>query len=85
MPTHADKAQENKTRSVANAFAQKQSGAVSPFEWVDMRPKALAQRELQEMSNNSRKVRQLSAWQEMADEQLPHSEPSFEYKKPPLV
>ena len=66
MPTNADKTQENKTPSVANAFTQKQSGAVSPFEWVDMRPKALAQRELQEMANNSLKIRQLSAWQEMA-------------------
>lgn len=67
MNTHADKTQENKSQSVANETSQKQSGGASTFQFVDNRPEAVAQRKLQEMTNNSSQVSQLRAFQEMAN------------------
>lgn len=67
MNTHADKTQESKSQSVANAFSKK-SNRVSPFfPFADNRPEAIAQRKLQEMANNSPHVSQLRTFQEMAD------------------
>lgn len=66
MKNHADKTQENKSKSVANAVTQKQgSGATHQF--VDNRPKAIAQMELQETANNRRQVKQAAQLQAMAD------------------
>jgi hypothetical protein len=67
MNTHADKTQENKSQSVANAFSQKSSSSESTFQFVDNRPEAVTQRKLQEMANNSPQVSQLRAIQEMAN------------------
>lgn len=67
MTTNADKTQENKSQSVANAVSQKQSGGESTFQFVDNRPEAVAQRKLQKMSNNRPKVAQLRAFQEISD------------------
>ena len=53
MNTHADKTQEDKSQSVANAVIQKQGGGESTFQFVDNRPEAMAQRKLQEMAKNS--------------------------------
>lgn len=52
MNTQADKTQEKKSQSVANAVAQKQSGRESTFQFVDNRAEAVAQRKLQKMANN---------------------------------
>ena len=67
MKAHADKTQENKSQSVANAVSQKQSGGESTFQFVDNRPEILQMRELQEMADNSPQVSQLRAFQEMAN------------------
>ncbi len=61
MNTYADRIQENKSQSVANAVSQKQSGGESVFQFVDNRPETVAQRKLQEMANNSSQVSQLKA------------------------
>ena len=66
MNTHADKSQENKSQSVANAISQKQNGSESTFQFVDNRPEAVAQRKRQEVANNSPQVKQLMAFREMA-------------------
>jgi hypothetical protein len=67
MNTHADKTQENKSQSVANAVYQNQTGCESTFQFVDNRPEAIAQRKLQEMANNSPQVSQLRAFQEIVN------------------
>ena len=67
MNTHADKTQDNKSQSVANAISQKQSSGESTFQFVDNQPEAIAQRKLQEMANNSLRVMQLKAFQDMAN------------------
>ena len=46
MRTHADKSKKDKSRSVANAVASKQSGE-SAFQFADNRPESIAQRNLQ--------------------------------------
>ncbi|WLE95747.1 MAG: DUF4157 domain-containing protein [Candidatus Electrothrix communis] len=67
MNTHADKTQENKSQSVANAVAQKQGGGESTFQFVDNRPETIAQRKLQEMANNSPQIKQAAQLQTMAN------------------
>jgi hypothetical protein len=67
MSTYADKSQENKQQSVANAAPQKQSCGESTFQFVDNRPKVIAQRKSQEMANNSPQVSRLRAFQDMAN------------------
>lgn len=67
MNTLADKTQENKSQSVANEVSQKQSGAESVFQYVDNRLETVAQRNLQEMSNNSPQVKYAAQLQAMAD------------------
>ncbi|MGZ5056486.1 MAG: eCIS core domain-containing protein [Methylobacter sp.] len=67
MHTHADKAPENKSQSAANAVSKKQSFGEPAFQFVDNRPEAIAQKKQQEIANNSPQVRQLKAFQEMAD------------------
>jgi hypothetical protein len=66
MHTHADKTQENKSQSVANAISQKQSGGESTFQFVDNRPETIAQRKLQEMANNSPQAEQVAHLQAIA-------------------
>jgi hypothetical protein len=67
MNTHANKTQENKSRSVANSVALKKSNSESTFQLVDKRPEAIAQRKLQETANNSPQFSKLRAFQEMAN------------------
>jgi hypothetical protein len=67
MNTHAEKKQENKNQSVVSEVSQKQGGGESTFQFVDNRPKAVAQRKLQAMSNNSPRVKQLRTFQDMAN------------------
>lgn len=67
MHTHADKTQKNKSHLVANAVTQKQRDGESTFQFVDNRPKAIAQRKLQEMANDSPQAKQAAQFQTMAD------------------
>ena len=50
MNTHADRAPENKSQSVANKRSQKSGGDNSAFQLIDNRPEASAQRKLKEIS-----------------------------------
>lgn len=65
MNTLADKAQENKSQSLATRNSQKQSGGESIFQFVDNRPVAIAQRKLQEMANDCPGTMQLKAFDKM--------------------
>ena len=67
MNTHADKTQENKSRSFASAVSQRHSGVESAFQLADNRPEAIQMQNLEQMANNSPRVKQLKAFQEMAD------------------
>lgn len=69
MLRHADKAPENKTRSVANASVLKNSKDVLPFQRADMRPKAVAQRRWQEMADNHPKTSPSGTGLESVDKQ----------------
>ncbi len=71
MNTHADKTQENKSQSVANAVFQKKSETGSAFQFVDNRPEAIIQRKIQEMANTSLQANQTTQLQAIAD----HSKP----------
>lgn len=75
MNSHANKAQENKSQSVANAVSQKQSGGASTFHFEDNRTEAIAQRKLQDMVDNSPRALQLKAFQEMSDKQMKTKQP----------
>jgi hypothetical protein len=82
MNTYADKTQENKSQSGANAISQKQNNGKSTSQFVDnrpetlqirelqemasSRPEAVAQRKLQEMAKNSPQAQQASQLQAMA-------------------
>lgn len=52
MNTYSDKAQENKSQSMANTVSQRQNSGESTFKFVDNRPEAIAQRKLQAMADN---------------------------------
>ena len=67
MNTHADKTQENKSQSVANGESQLHNGGKSTFQFVDNRPEAVTQRKLQEMANNSPRVKELRVFQSKAN------------------
>jgi uncharacterized protein with FMN-binding domain len=67
MHTHAEKTQENKSQSVADAVSKKQNGSESIFQFADNRPEAVAQRKLQEMVDNSPRAMQLKTFQDMAN------------------
>lgn len=64
MNLHANNIPGNKTHAVANRH-QRNAKPVSQF--ADKRPEATAQRKLQEMANNSPLVKQLRAYQSMAN------------------
>jgi hypothetical protein len=67
MNTHADKTSENKSQAVADNLPKMTSNGESTFQFIGNRPEAIAQRELQEMANNSPQVSQLISLQEMAN------------------
>ncbi len=62
MNTYADKTQDNKSQSVASTIARKQGVGESIFQFVDNRPESIAQKKLQDMANNSRRIKQLRAF-----------------------
>lgn len=62
MRTYADKTQENKAQSATNAVFQKLSSGKATFQLDDNRPENIAQRKLQQIANNSLKVKQWKAF-----------------------
>jgi hypothetical protein len=67
MKTHSDKTKENESQAIANTVSQSKSSGNPVFQFVDNRPEAIEQKNIQEMVNNSSQTMQLSAFQEMAD------------------
>lgn len=64
MKLHADNIPGHKTRAVANSH---QGNAQRVSQFTDKRPEAITQQKLQEMANNSPQVKQLHAYQFMAN------------------
>jgi len=67
LNTYDNKTQENKSQPFSSANTKNQSSSDSTFQFVDNRPEAFAQRELNNVINNSFQVSQLRAFKEMAD------------------
>ena len=59
MYIYADKNQENKSQSVANAISQNKKSKKSTFQFTDNRPEAMVQRKLQKIADNNTAVSQL--------------------------
>ncbi|MEM7374122.1 MAG: hypothetical protein AAF587_36350 [Bacteroidota bacterium] len=78
--THADKHLENKFQSAGNESspAHRQREGLSVFE--DHRPEAIAQRKMQETANNSAQVRQLKAFQQIANSR-PLGQQAVQFKR----
>jgi hypothetical protein len=66
MKTHADKAQSQQRQSTAKQAAEKHGGGESTRQFVSHRPDAIAQRQLQEVADKSRRVQKLMALEELA-------------------
>lgn len=67
MNTYADKTQGDNRQSVAYALYQKKNGGEPAFQYAKNRSESMAQRNLQEMANNSPQVKQLKAFQDIAN------------------
>ena len=67
MNTHADKGQQNASRAVAHDLSQKQTGAGGGLPFTDIRPEAIQMKELQALANNSEQIKQLRAYQRIAN------------------
>ena len=66
MSQYADKSKDSKSSAVTSPVSQ-QHKIGAAFQFVDNRPEATAQRKMQEAINNSPRLLQLSAQQDMAD------------------
>lgn len=67
MYAQVEKPKENKSRAVGNSVAQKKSSVKQRFGFVDNRPEAIAQRKLQETTENSRRAPQVMQLQIMTN------------------
>jgi len=68
MGTHANKTQENNSKSVANAVSQKHNGgAVSTVQFDVDRLEAIQMRKIQEMADQSPQIMQAKVMQQMAN------------------
>jgi hypothetical protein len=67
MYARVEKSIENRSRAVTNSVAQKKSNVRQGFGFVDNRPETIAQKKLQEKADSSPHVKQLRAFQEMAN------------------
>lgn len=66
MYEQVEKPKENKSRAIANSVSQKKSIVKQGFGFVDNRPKAIAQRKLQEIAKSSPHAKQADQLQAMA-------------------
>lgn len=67
MNTHAQKAQEDKNKSVTDGLSQKRSAGRTAFQFADNRAEAIVQRKLQAMADNSPQAKRLAAFRIMTD------------------
>lgn len=68
MKTQADHTQPNTSKATAHSLAKPQSDAESAIEFDDKRPASIQMQKMQELANNSPKVKQLSAYQKIANQ-----------------
>lgn len=66
MYEQAEKPKENKSRSVSNSVTQKKGNGKQGFGFVDNRQEAIAQRKLQELSNDRAQENQITQLKSMA-------------------
>jgi hypothetical protein len=66
MNTHGDKTQSQQRQSMAKQAAEKHRGDESTLQFVSNRPDAIAQRQLREVANKSRRAQELMTFQERA-------------------
>ena len=76
MNTHAENEKENKSESFVNKTTQSEGAAEATFQLVDSRPKAIQMQQLQELADNSSRVKGIAQLQAMAD--------SFTTQEPPI-
>jgi hypothetical protein len=67
MNTHADKASETKSTSMANGSPKRQPNGRAAVQLADNRPEATALMKMQELANDSPQVSQLRALQQLAN------------------
>jgi len=67
MYKQVEKPKDKKSRAVTNSVSQKENGGESPFQFIDNRSEAIAQRKRQEKAINTPQHKQLTAFQEMAN------------------
>ena len=67
MLTQTNKTQENSSRAVANDVSSKKNSNGAPQKLDDRRPEAIAQRQLQDMANNSPQAEQNRGYQQMVN------------------
>jgi hypothetical protein len=67
MNTHADKAAETKSTSIANGSPTRQGNGRASSQFSDQRPEAAALMKMQELAENSPSVSQLRSLQELAN------------------
>ena len=65
MKSHTENTNENKRESVSNNESKTSKGTNSPFQFVDNRPEAVAQRKMKGMLNNSAQNKQAIQLQKM--------------------
>ncbi len=68
MNTYVDKTQAGKHLRAANTMFQKQSSSKLAFQFMDNRPETIAQRKLQQISDNSPQAKHAAQLQAMADD-----------------
>ncbi len=68
MKNYTDKEQDGKSKSVADNLPKSHDSSLFPFQRIDERPEVVIQQKLKDTINNSARVLQLKAYQEMANE-----------------
>jgi hypothetical protein len=81
MQKQAEQSPESINQSVANSLSSSKGNNASTYQFVDNRPVAVAQRRLQQMADQSAQVRQLRAFQEMANTSQQRNAAQVQLKK----
>jgi hypothetical protein len=74
MYTQVEKAKENKSRAVANGSSEKRRSIELPCQFVDNRPKAIADSNTQVEVNDNLRVKQLKVFQDVVNKSILHTD-----------
>ena len=80
MPTQADKVQKQDSPRLSNKLSDKSAGQRQPFQFVDNRPQGVAQRKLQNLVNNSSRVKQATQLQAKVRQYANQRQPTIQKK-----